>query len=61
MKIEIIYVIIALITSIMVGWQYRKKSYLIFILGFIFCPIIILFHSAELIAKIITYIKKKKK
>jgi hypothetical protein len=55
-----IYLILALITSIMVGWEYRKKSYLIFILGFIFCPIIILFYSAELVLNVISYLKRKK-
>jgi hypothetical protein len=54
-----IYLIVALITAIMVGWEYRKKSYLIFILGFLFCPIIILFHSAELVLGVVSYLKRK--
>lgn len=53
-----LYLIIATIVGIIVGWKYRKKSYLIMILGFVFCPIIILFSIAVLFFKIVKKVKK---
>lgn len=57
----IYYLLICLITAFIVGWEYRKKSYLIFIMGFVMCPMIILCKLSELILNAILYLKRKVK
>jgi len=56
-----IYLIVAIITKIYTCWEYRKTSYVIMILGFLFCPFILLFHLIGLVMSVISYLKRKVK
>jgi len=57
----IYYLLVALLTAFFIGWEYRGKLYLLFILGFLFCPIIIAFYLLELIVNVVSYLKRKVK